>query len=78
MNDTALIDEARVNLGIAKANLNLGKWNLILKLLLDGFCKIVMKNMDSLLQWKEKRNLAKADWICKSWDKHMNLILNFW
>ena len=25
MNDTALIDEARVNLGIAKANLNLGK-----------------------------------------------------
>ena len=24
MNDTALIDEARVNLGIAKANLNLG------------------------------------------------------
>ena len=26
MNDTALIDEARVNLGIAKANLNLGKF----------------------------------------------------
>ena len=26
MNETELVDEARVNLGIAKANLNLGKW----------------------------------------------------
>ena len=55
MNDIGLVDEARVNLGIAKANLNLGKF----KTHIDTFCKIVMKNMDSLLEWKEKRNLAK-------------------
>ena len=66
MNDTALIDEARVNLGIAKANLNLGRCysvriiNVYIYIYVDGFCKIVMKNMDSLLQWKEKRNLGKS------------------
>ena len=35
MNDTALIDEARVNLGIAKANLNLGKCKSVNKILIN-------------------------------------------
>lgn len=31
MNDIGLVDEARVNLGIAKANLNLGKFRVIVR-----------------------------------------------
>lgn len=35
MNNTALIDEARVNLGIAKANLNLGRCYKVIKMYIN-------------------------------------------
>lgn len=42
MNDTALIDEARVNLGIAKANLNLGRCNSVKKIVNKQYIFIYM------------------------------------